>query len=55
MCAGSIAWMLIWLVKQVQTDTVRTREHGTSRNRARTLLYNGVAKNEIVGDKKCQR
>ena len=24
-CAGSIAWMLIWLVKQVQTDTVRTR------------------------------
>jgi hypothetical protein len=44
-CAGSIAWMLIWLVKQakqVQTDTVRTREHGMSRSRPHTLFCNGV-------------
>jgi uncharacterized membrane protein YhaH (DUF805 family) len=25
MCAGPTAWMLIWQVEQVQTDTVRTR------------------------------
>ena len=43
MCAGSIAWMLIWLVKPVQTNTVPTREHGTSRRRPHTLFCNGVA------------
>ena len=57
-CAGSIAWMLIWLVKQakrVQTNTVPTREHGTSRSRPHTLFCNGVEWKEIVGDKQCQR
>jgi hypothetical protein len=56
--AGSIAWMLIWLVKQakqVQTDTVRTREHGMSRSSPQSRFCNGVAKNEIVGDERCQR
>ena len=43
MCAGSIAWMLIRLVKPVQTNTVPTREHGTSRRRPHTLFCNGVA------------
>ena len=45
-CAGSITWMLIWLVKQakqVQTNKVPTREHGTSRSRPHTLFCNGVA------------
>ena len=55
MCAGSTAWMLIWQVKQVQTDTVRTREHGTSRSRPQSRFCNGVAKKEIVGDEECQR
>ena len=43
MCAGSTAWMLIRLVKPVQTNTVPTREHGTSRRRPHTLFRNGVA------------
>ena len=45
MCAGPIAWMLIWLVKQakqVQTNKVPTLEHGTSRSRPHTLFCNGV-------------
>ena len=49
---------LIWLVKQakqVQTDTVPTRDHGTSRSRPQFRFCNGVAKNEIVGDERCQR
>jgi uncharacterized membrane protein YhaH (DUF805 family) len=46
-CAGSIAWMLIWLVKQAQqvrTNTVPTREHGTGRSRPHIWVCNGVAR-----------